>query len=117
MASEWALLRALAAVDVLGPKPGESWSKTVEKIAAALELADGGTPVADKPDVLKRLTAMEVLPFDDFRWLLRLTRALLESQGELLAELGGHACCRAPHNRCAACEALDRAERVRKGEV
>jgi len=90
--------------------------------------------VADKPDgwrdgrltwpVLKRLTAMEVLPFgvepeamDDFRWLLRLTRALLESQGELLAELGGHACCRAPHNRCAACEALDRAEAIRQGEV
>ena len=39
MASEWALMRALAAVDVLGPKPGESWSKTVEKIATALDEA------------------------------------------------------------------------------
>lgn len=39
MASEWALMRALAAVDVLGPKPGGSWSKTVEKIAAALDAA------------------------------------------------------------------------------
>lgn len=39
MASEWALMRALAAVDVLGPKPGGSWSKTVEKIAAALDEA------------------------------------------------------------------------------
>ena len=86
----------------------------------------------EKPDVLKRLEEIEtrcteqgfrpedvgwVLTLDDADWLLRLTRALLESQGELLEELGGHACCRAPHNRCAACEALDRAERVRKGEV
>lgn len=39
MASEWAVMRALDAVDVLGPKPGESWSKTVEKIAAALDEA------------------------------------------------------------------------------
>ena len=81
----------------------------------------------EKPDVLKRLEEIERLtdpaspdwtPFDDdVRWLLRLTRALLESQGELLEELGGHACCRAPRNRCAACEAIACAEAIRKGEV
>lgn len=32
-------MRALAAVDVLGPKPGEDWSETVKKIAAALDEA------------------------------------------------------------------------------
>ena len=81
--------------------------------------------MADKPDVLKRLEEIERPSHSQSKhelaesvsWLLRLTRALLESQGELLEELGGHACCRAPHNRCAACEALDRAEAIRQGEV
>lgn len=39
VASDWAVMRALAAVDVLGPKPGGGWSEVVKKIAAALDEA------------------------------------------------------------------------------
>lgn len=79
-------------------------------------------------DVTKRLEEIEHFETahpDSFRsvragntaFLLRLTRALLESQGELIEEVRGHACCRAPHNPCSACNAIARAERTRKGEV
>lgn len=86
--------------------------------------------MADTPEVLKRLEEIEqeflAQPEDEctfevergrFWWLLRLTRALLESQGELLEEARQHACCKAPLNPCAACTAIARAEKVRKGEV
>lgn len=67
--------------------------------------------MADTPDVLKRLEEIEAdaqarswpsdaHAADEMLWLLRLTRALLESQGE-----------------CPRCKVLDRAEKVRKGEV
>ena len=76
--------------------------------------------MADTPDVLKRLEEIGKqtgATWDDVRFLLKLTRALLESQEELMEETRGHACCKAPNNPCAACNALDRAEKVRKGEV
>jgi hypothetical protein len=57
-----------------------------------------------------------------FWWLLRLTRALLESQGELLERVGNEECnCEVAKGKtaweCPRCKVLARAERIRKGEV
>lgn len=79
--------------------------------------------MADTPDVLKRLEEIEARGVDrnwdlvqqgDYLWLLRLTRALLESQGELIAT-HGEPCYR--KERGGKCEAVARAEKIRKGEV
>lgn len=59
----------------------------------------------------------------DVCWLLALTRALLESQGELLGYVEDYMPCSCrPDGRyaagtCPKCAALERAEKARKGEV
>lgn len=60
----------------------------------------------------------------DVRWLLKLTRALLGSQWELMERVGNQEChCgeRVQRNvwvsECPRCKVLARAEKVRKGEV
>lgn len=73
--------------------------------------------MADQPDVLKRLDEVEAV-YDEcpsILWLLKLTRALLESQGELLEALECN--CRVGSG-CAFCAALRvRSEKARKGEL
>lgn len=80
--------------------------------------------MADTPDALKRLSEIEHrrpgATHADVRWLLDLTRALLESQGELMEwqqavrrtvlELGSVSITTVD-------EIAARAEKVRKGEV
>jgi hypothetical protein len=93
--------------------------------------------VADQPDVLKRLESIEKWScavsgryctpethdpgeYDDcaVTFLLRLTRALLESQWELMERVGNQECkCPSIAGSCRRCKVLTRAERVRRGEV
>lgn len=83
--------------------------------------------MAEEPDALKRLDpALWADSGASVRWLLRLTRALLESQGELLKCLedehesefmGTHGCTQErPGRPCSTCSLLTRAEAVRRGE-
>lgn len=93
------------------------------------------------PDVLKRLEEIEAdlaeavaytAKEDGLRWLIRLTRALLDSQGELLerfryehesseslfaSSLGARYTHHGKQDACKTCQMIARAERVRKGEV
>lgn len=89
--------------------------------------------MADTPDVLKRLEEIEAdaqarswpsdaHAADEMLWLLRLTRALLESQWELMERVGNEECnCEVAKGKtvweCPRCKVLARAEKVRKGEV
>jgi len=81
------------------------------------------------PEVLKRLEEIERdlaagrQPPHHTTFLLNLTRALLESQGELLGYVEDYMPCSCrPDGRyatgtCPKCAALERAEKVRKGKV
>lgn len=92
--------------------------------------------MADAPVLKRRLKEIEdrnrgecdpVCPTMDVRYLLRLTRALLESLGELFDALesehesefmGINGCTQSrPGRQCRRCELLNRSEKVRKGEV
>lgn len=86
------------------------------------------------PEVLKRLEEIErdttapthpdYTPWDaEIDWLLRLTRALLESQGELMerfrfaSSFGTRYTHHGKQEACKTCQMIARAERVRRGEV
>lgn len=87
--------------------------------------------MSDTPDVLKRLEEIEALHTHtcnpgclcDTGWLLRLTRALLASQGELAECVVMYHDERAQRHSterrrsCVICVMLARAEAIRKGEL
>lgn len=99
-----------------------------------------GALVADAP-VLKRLEEIGTRPADTYGtledcaeigWLLRLTRALLDSQGELLerfryehesseslfaSSLGARYTHHGKQDACKTCQMIARAERVWRGEL